>query len=190
MKLLTLPVLMLAAAPAFADWSLASGSDVAFISTKNTDVTEVHHFRTLTGSVTDSGDATVSIQLASVDTGIPIRNERLLNMLFESAKFPVVSISAHVPEPTMTAVKAGKTTSLTLPVSVDFHGIKRTMDAGVLVMPAADGSVIVSTTEPLLLKAEDFGVAGGVDALRAVANLDRISATVPVTFTLVYNLQK
>lgn len=190
MKLITLPVLMFAAAPALADWSLSSGSDVAFMSTKNTDVTEVHHFRTLTGSVSDSGDASVEIQLASVDTGIPIRNERLLSMLFETEKFPVATISAHVPENVMAAVRKGQTTSLTLPVSVDFHGVKRMLEANVLVMPAADGSVIVSTTEPLLLKAEDFGVTAGVDALRAIANLERISATVPVTFTLVYDARR
>lgn len=187
MKKLLATGLLICSPLSLANWTLTDESDVTFLSTKNTNITEVHHFRSLTGKVTDKGKATVSIDLSSADTGIPIRDERLLKMLFEVTEFPKAEISAVIPEHILNAALAGKTSSVSLPVQLNFHGVTKTLETEVLVMPAMDKTVAVVSTRPVLLKAEDFGVAAGVEALRNVAGLKEISATVPVSFNLLFS---
>ena len=82
MKLLTSTLLILAAPLSFAEWTLSPDSSVKFLSTKNTNITEVHEFTQVSGSVSDQGSAKIAIDLSSVETGIEIRNERMQSMLF------------------------------------------------------------------------------------------------------------
>ena len=69
-----------------ADWVLDSeNSHLSFVSIKNGVVAEVHRFDTLRGGVNDNGTAALKIGLASVETNIPIRNDRIKSMLFDVA---------------------------------------------------------------------------------------------------------
>ena len=73
-------------APAFADWTVApEQSSLHFMSTKNAQVTEVHAFEALSGSVSDNGKLMIEVPLSSVDTNIPIRNTRMQEKLFNVA---------------------------------------------------------------------------------------------------------
>jgi len=55
--------------PALAAWDLdAERSTVQFLSVKNASVAEVHHFTEVSGGIDDDGQATVTIDLASVET--------------------------------------------------------------------------------------------------------------------------
>ena len=59
-------------APAFADWTVApEQSSLHFMSTKNAQVTEVHAFEELSGSVSDSGQLMIEVPLRSVLLGAP-----------------------------------------------------------------------------------------------------------------------
>ena len=73
MKLLTSTLLILAAPLSFAEWTLSPDSSVKFLSTKNTNITEVHEFTQVSGSVSDQGSAKIAIDLSSVETGIEIQ---------------------------------------------------------------------------------------------------------------------
>ena len=46
---------------------------------------------------------------------------------------------------------------------------------------------MVATTAPVVIKAEDFNLVEGVNALRDVAGLPSITLAVPVTATLFFN---
>ena len=71
--------------PALADWTLDNErSIVNFISIKNASIGEVHRFRSLAGSVSDDGAVRLVIDLDSVETLIPIRNQRMRELLFET----------------------------------------------------------------------------------------------------------
>ena len=60
---------------ALGDWKLAPGeSDIAFATIKNSAVVESHTFERFSGEVTLSGAANIRVDLASVETRIPIRN--------------------------------------------------------------------------------------------------------------------
>lgn len=168
--------------PAFAGMSLDNKlSSLHFVSIKKNTVAEVHHFKNISGSINDKGTANVVIELSSVETAIPVRNERLRSMLFETGKFPKATIS----------VSLGKTHKFTEPalVSVDamlsLHGIEKPIKIDVVVVPF-NKSLVVSSAKPVVIQAEDFGLGGGIEALRNVAKLDSIASAVPVSFFLVF----
>ena len=90
-------VLFLFSTPAFSDWSLINEeSRINFISIKASDIAEIHTFKDLSGSVKNSGEAQVIINLASLETLIPIRNERMANLLFETKIYPTASFKLEV----------------------------------------------------------------------------------------------
>ncbi|MEC9254312.1 MAG: YceI family protein [Pseudomonadota bacterium] len=186
MKLLTSTLLILAAPLSYAEWTLSPDSSVKFLSTKNTNITEVHEFTQVSGSVSDKGTAESASDLTSVDTGIGIRNERMQSMLFNVSDYATATVSADLPETMMLALKNGETATSLLPLTLELHGEKKDIEADVLATAAADGHVIVTTQSPVLVNAGEFKLAKGVEALREVAGLDRISTTVPVTFTLLF----
>ena len=82
----------LAATPVLADWEVANGSQIQFVSIKNNAIGEVSHFETLSGTVTEAGEVEVRVALDSVETNIGIRNERMKKLLFEVG---TVSRSRH-----------------------------------------------------------------------------------------------
>ncbi len=186
MKLLTSTLLILAAPLSYAEWTLSPDSSVKFLSTKNTNITEVHEFTQVSGSVSDKGNAEIAIDLTSVETGIGIRNERMQSMLFNVSDYATATVSADLPETMMLALKNGETATSLLPLTLELHGEKKDIEADVLATAAADGHVIVTTQSPVLVNAGEFKLAKRVKALREVAGLDRISTTVPVTFTLLF----
>ena len=79
--------------PALADHALVGEkSDIRFISVKNAAVAEVHHFKSLSGGIED-GAVSVTIPLVDVETMIPIRNERMQKMLFETELYPKATLT-------------------------------------------------------------------------------------------------
>ena len=171
--------------PAQADWQLTGDSSLHFLSTKNTDITEVHEFSDISGHITDSGDARFTIDLSSVETGIPIRNERMQTLLFETMKFGEATVSANIPSPLIESVKSGGMIETELEMTLSLHGQSSPVNATLLISSTAEGQILVSTTAPVLVSAADFGLDTGIEALRQVAGLTSISGTVPVVFNLV-----
>ena len=171
--------------PAQADWQLTGDSSLHFLSTKNTDITEVHEFSDISGHITDSGDARFTIDLSSVETGIPIRNERMQTLLFETMKFGEATVSANIPSPLIESVKSGGMIETELEMTLSLHGQSSPVNATLLISSTPEGQILVSTTAPVLVSAADFGLDTGIEALRQVAGLTSISGTVPVVFNLV-----
>ena len=181
---LFLYLLAIASCGVHADWRLSSDdSSVNFISTKKTNISEVHHFKALSGSI-EGSEARVSIDLTSVETNIPIRNERMKQLLFETKTFLSASISAEIDTLKLLNMKCGDSKQMSLMLRLSFHGISRQVESEVQVVKLTNGGVQVSSQYPIIIKAEDFGLTKGVDALREIANLPVISSAVPVTFNL------
>ncbi|UTA48712.1 YceI family protein [Simiduia sp. 21SJ11W-1] len=171
---------------AWADWALdAKASSVQFVSVKNAAVTEVHHFTQLTGAMNDAGEATLNIDLASVETGIAIRNERMQKMLFNTAKFASAQVAAKVDLKAL-ALKPGEFLDIDQPLTLTLHGTSKTLSARCRVTALAGGGYSVVSLAPVLVQAADFGLAAGVQALQAVAKLSSIATQVPVQVALVY----
>jgi len=177
-------LLIAASTVAQADWTLDAGaSRLSFISTKNAGKAEVHYFREISGAVTDNGDARVEVPLDSVETAIPIRNERMREFLFETADFPSLTVTASV-DPALLGTAGAQ--SGAVPVTVSLHGQAASYEAAVIVARAKDGSLTVATSEPIVVNAADFELGAGIAKLQELAGLDSISTAVPVSARLVF----
>ena len=187
-----LKILIISLAPllsinaAMAHWSLDNEtSQLSFVSVKADNVAEVHTFDVLSGTIDDEGSVAITIELASVNTLIPIRNERMQAMLFETNLFPQATITATVDLAALTGMEPGTTVVRQLPFQLVLHGVTQALTADVLITRLASGAV-VSTMKPLIVTADSFGLVAGVEKLREVAGLTRISNAVPVSFTVVF----
>ncbi len=177
----------LAACNASAQWVLNNAaSSVDFVSIKNTKVAELHSFENLQGSLEESGKARLTIALASVETQIPIRNERMQSMLFEVDKFPQASVSALVDFERISRMKAGQSFIHPATLKLSIHGDEQEVNADLRIVKLARNKLLVATVRPLIVNADDFSLSKGVEALREIAALSSISTAVPVTVSLVF----
>jgi polyisoprenoid-binding protein YceI len=172
---------------AFADWTLSpNGSNINFISVKNTTVAEIHQFKNISGSVTDSGDVKISIDLTSVDTAISVRDDRMKEMLFETGKFPVATLSSTVDFDALSGLSAGKTMPIEVEFDLDLHGNKQLLTANLQVTGLENGGLQVNSINPIVIDSAAFKLDGGVAALQQVAKLNSIATSVPVNVQLFF----
>lgn len=172
---------------ASAHWSLNNdASTLSFVTVKAEHVAEVHTFDMLSGEIADDGSVAITIELASVNTLIPIRNERMQAMLFETELFSEASISAAIDLDAMAAMDAGASETIQLNFSLSMRETSRSYTAEVMVT-RLEGGLVASTLKPVIVTAEEFDLLTGVEALREVAGLPSISRAVPVSFTVVFD---
>jgi len=175
------------ALPAQAAWQLdGESSRLTFVTTKVTNVAEVNRFRSLRGSVGDDGKVQLRVPLETVDSGIPLRDERLRKQLFAVEQFASADISAQLDIAPLLTLAAGAQMELRLPLTVTLHGQSQSYSSELLVTRLDDRRFQVVTLAPLLLNAEDFGLAAGIEALRQLAGLKTISLAVPVSAVLIF----
>ncbi len=184
-----LPALALALTSplALAGWSLdPAASSLSFVSIKNNAVAEVHHFTQISGEVSDSGQATLTINLDSVETGIPIRNERMRKMLFDTTKFAQASVGLQVDMKPLAKLKPGEDLLLQSPISVNLHGMRTELPCNLQVTRLSAHRYRVVTAAPVIVSAADFALSDGIEALREIAGLKAIGTGVPVTVSLTF----
>ncbi|WP_404342313.1 YceI family protein [Pseudoalteromonas mariniglutinosa] len=173
-----------------ADWRINNElSKVSFVSVKKNSIAEVHYFQQLSGKLTESGVFTVNIDLNSIETMIPIRNERMTQFLFETAQFPAATLTADLAK-TVPELTAGQHILNNVKVELDFHGNTKTLTIDVLAHVAQDGELTVSSLSPILINAADFAVTDGILKLQELAGLPSIATAVPVSFALTLNKDK
>ena len=187
-KAITAAALMTGAMTAQAAWELdGAASSFYYVTSKASAVSEVNSFTGLSGAISDAGAASLAINLASVDTGIDIRNERMRDIVFQVAQFMEATVSVPVDAAALTALAVGESMTGTYTATVSLHGINQEMAADLKVVKLADDSIQVSTVRPLIVGAAAFGLAEEVEQLRVIANLASINPNIVVNFTLVYN---
>ena len=168
-----------------ADWRLNSDSShLSFVSIKNGMFAEVHRFESLTGGVNEEGDAAVRIGLASVETNIPIRNERLKSMLFEIATFPLATVNTKLNMSDFISLPPGASRLALVSLNINLHGIDGKIPASVKVTRSSESVWHVVSIQPLILDASNYKLAVGIESLRTIAGLNDITTVVPVTFSL------
>ncbi|WP_439135932.1 YceI family protein [Pseudomaricurvus sp.] len=171
-----------------ADWSLNNEqSELNFISVKKSAIAEIHTFESVSGTLSDSGEVNLSIDLSSVDTNIEIRDQRLLKVLSDAGAFPTAELSGTVDTSAAKALKAGETLTQELSLTLSLHGQSHTVPASVKVTALTGGKLQVSTLQPVILNATDFQLVEGVNELKKLAGLPSISLAVPVTAELVFD---
>jgi outer membrane protein OmpA-like peptidoglycan-associated protein len=169
------------------DWLLNAGASHFFMQTaKANAIIETHQFTGLEGSISKNGDASVKIDLTSVESGIDVRNVRMRFLLFEVYKFPNAEITARLDMSKLQELL--RTTRITYPLklTVALHGITKEIETPVYVTRTSDKSVAVSTAKPIIVAADMFGLAAGVAKLSEAVNGTPIVTAASFTFDLVF----
>ena len=180
-------VLLLFSSPAFSDWNLVTEeSKLNFISIKASNIAEIHSFKKISGSVKENGEAQLTINLASLETLIPIRNERMGKLLFETKIYPSAFFKLEVDLEKILLTEVGKSSEVEYRGMFGLKNKQFPLLVKLKVTRLNDQSFSVSSSEPLLLNADRLGLSNGIESLRAVAGLPSISKAVSVTFSLMF----
>ena len=178
--------LLIVSATASAQWTLSNeASTLSFVTVKADHVAEVHTFDELSGAIGEDGSVSIEIALASVNTLVPIRNERMQSMLFETDLFPRATITSQINSDRLANITLGSSEEMGLDFTLELHNQSHTYNATVLVSRQEAG-LLATTLKPIVVNAESFDLVAGVEALRGVAGLPSISRAVPVSFTVVF----
>ena len=184
-NLLLLVICLTTSVHVLAGWVIdPEGSYVGFASVKNDLIAENHSFTQITGTIEDSGDANIVIALASVETLIPIRNERMQAILFEVAQYPDVTVTANLDLDAFTSLGLGESKTDTILLGINLHGTDLSENVLVKVTRSSDNSYEVTSLGPIVIHASQFALSDGLESLRKVAGLQSIDLMVPVTFDL------
>jgi len=179
--------LSLSTAPALAGWSLdPARSHLAFVSVKAKDIGEVHSFTEMAGTIGDDGQVQVSLMLDSVETLIPVRNERMREFLFQTTDYKDATLTAKVDPAIIAGMKPGDIADVTAEGILSLHGRQQPMIINMQAAKVGDDKVMVASTKPLIVDAAKFGMGEGVEKLREIAGLESISNAVPVTFVMTF----
>ncbi|TRX55219.1 YceI family protein [Thalassomonas sp. M1454] len=187
MRTIFILVAMLISFPSLSAWKLDNDNSlVSFISVKKSDIAEVHHFNDISGSIFADGNAKVEINLASVDTGIVIRNERMQSLLFQTDLFPKAEFSVALGSTYVDELKVGVSKEMMLMGQLSLHGETKSMQIPTYVTKVNDKKLLIVSIKPAIVNANDFSLTEGITKLQEIAKLPSISKAVPVSFVLTF----
>ncbi len=187
MRLILGAIALTSAFASQADWTLdPAQSQLRFVSVKNAVVAEVHKFTQLTGNWADDGKVTVNIPVATLDTMIPIRNERMLEHLFKANTFPNISAAAMIAPQLTSDLMVGGSMQYSTDLRLTLLDQTQTLPVQLTLTKLSADKIQASTTAPVLVNSSAFKLDGGVRQLQQIAKLNDISLLVPVTFNVVF----
>ncbi|QHQ35469.1 YceI family protein [Algicella marina] len=167
-------------------WVLdAETSKVAYGSIKKDRIGEVNHFGTLAGTVDDTGLVRVEIDLASVETYVDIRNERMREHVFGAT--PVAVLTSQIDLEALEAMAPGDTAIVDVDGMLAFVSAEVEIYTEAFVARLADGKALVTTDGMIMLGTEELAIDGAIDTLMGLADLPGITRVAPVTFRLVFD---
>ena len=161
-------------------------SNVYMQTVKSNAIFETHRFNSVEGDIDKDDNATVRIDLASINSGIDVRDVRMRFMLFETFKFPRATITAKLDRAKLQGVLESTRIEYPLRLSLDLHGTLNTFATQVWVTRLDASTVSVSTIEPIVVPAEKVGLTGNIARLMEVINGTQIAAGASITFDLVF----
>ncbi len=168
-------------------WTLdPAGSRLSYVSIKAGEIAEANRFDTLAGSVAADGTATLEIELASVNTGVDLRNERMREIFFGVAEYPKATVTAKLDPAAFAGLAVSQSLTRPLTATVTIKGAAAEVATNVMVTRVAEDRVLVVPIAPVIISTDMFGLTDELGELRALAQLPSITPAVPVTFTLVF----
>lgn len=169
------------------DWQLDGlQSQLEFSTTKNKTIDETHHFKTISGQLEDDGVVRVVVDLNSVDTNIAKRDERMRKYLFETDKYPTMTITTKINTKAYKKLEVGTQREHTIPTTIDLHGVKLDQNVLVNITRKSESEFLIESSVPVVVSASEFGFEHGVEKLKTLAGLNSIKPDVAVSFKLVF----
>jgi outer membrane protein OmpA-like peptidoglycan-associated protein/polyisoprenoid-binding protein YceI len=169
------------------NWILDPSRSHVYLQTEKLQgVIEKHQFTAVEGNISRDGDATVRIDLNSIDTGIDLRNVRMRFLLFETYKFPYAEITAKLDKSKLQELAARSRISYPLSVRVNMHGITKDFQTSVSVARTSPTMMEVATINPIVVTGENFDFTKGLGKLADAVGGIRIVPESPISFDLVF----
>lgn len=167
-------------------WLLDSdASSLQFQSIKNGSTIETSSFASLAGAISPDGSATIKVALDSVDTKVDLRNVRMRFLFFETFQFPEASVSTRIDPALISDLAELRRKTITLPFTLDLHGVTKTLDAQLSLTLIGDDLVAVSTAEPINLAVADFNLDEGLLKLEEAAGVTIVPSS-SVSFDFIF----
>lgn len=168
-------------------WALdGDASRLSYVSVKADEIAETNAFKALSGSVSEKGEAVLEIDLATVSTGVDIRDERMREVLFEVASNPTATVTAALDARSFASLKVGDNTVEVVEGTLSVKGVDIDVEAEVDVTRTGPDRVTVVTTKPVIVSVDALELTGGLAQLQELASLPSITPVVPVTFSLTF----
>jgi polyisoprenoid-binding protein YceI/cytochrome c553 len=172
-----------------ARWVLdATNSTFHFVTVKKntagTETPENMTFTSLQGTVSSTGQAVLTLPLASISSGVDLRNTRLKEILFESQYLPSIHFSTQLDLSAIEAMAAGSTATQTVSGNLTMHGVVKTVTFDALIVKNSSSVVSFSPKKPIIILSTDFDLNGGIEDLRSLMGLTTIGERVPVYFKM------
>lgn len=175
------------AAIAEPNWALDPvSSTLTYQSVKKNTIVETNKIRNIGGTLSPEGDARVTFDLNSVDTGVDLRNVRMRFLFFETFKYPTAELTAKVDPAAFADLAAKRRMTARLPFRLSLHGVDKDLEANVVVTMITDRMVSVASESPVAVHVEDFGLLPNVEKLEQAANVTNIVPTASVSFDFVF----
>jgi polyisoprenoid-binding protein YceI len=169
------------------DWKLdGAASELSYVTIKADEIAETNTFEGLSGGVTADGAANISIDLASVSTGVDIRDERMRDVFFVVADNPEASITAQIDPASFEGLAIGESVDTPLEGTIALKGAEVGFQADISVTRVSDNRVLAVSDKPVIVSAGQFGLTDGLAELQSLAELPSITPVVPVTFSLTF----
>ncbi|MEC7308075.1 YceI family protein [Vibrio crassostreae] len=157
-------------------------SSVGFATIKGQFIVEPATINSISGMLDSNGQFNLSINLKGIETGIPIRNTRLNEIFFESARHSPAKVAGKVDLPLL---KEGSH-KIDVPAEITLFGKTKLIKFPVVILNT-DDTVMVSSSAPVVIAASDFGIpSSNLTALAATVGGINISDRVPLTLNLTF----
>lgn len=164
----------------------AAASSLSYVSVKAGEIAEANSFSGLSGSVTPEGAASLEIDLSTIETKVDIRNERMRDIFFEVADYPTASVTAQIDPAAFDTLAVGASTTQPLEATLSVKGVEAPVATQVSVTRTAEDSVLVISTEPVIVYADALELTEGLATLQELAGLPSITPAVPVSFSIAF----
>lgn len=167
-------------------WTMdPTASVLRFQSTKNETTVESSTFATYTGTIDNSGLATIRVLMDSVNTNIDLRNVRMRFLLFETFQYPEAVVTMQIDPALIADLAEVRRKAITAPYTIELHGVRAEREAEITVTLLNDDQVAVSSAAPIVLVMSDFTLDVGVTKLEEAAKVDVLPLT-SVTFDFIF----
>ncbi len=167
-------------------WTLRSDSStLSFQSVKNETKVETSDFAKFSGSIDETGEAKVVVEVDSVNTKVDLRNVRMRFLFFETYQFPQAVVTLKLDPAQLSDLADVRRKTLTLPFSLTLHGVTNELSAQVAVVLITPDLVAVSSVSPISVAVADFNLSDGLQKLEDAAKVTLIPSGA-VTFDLLF----
>lgn len=161
-------------------------SHVYMQSVKKNLIFETHKFTVVEGRIDEDGKVSIMIELASLETGIDVRNVRMRFLFFETFKFPTAKVTATLDKAALQDLLIKNRVAITLRFTLNLHGVEKEIEAPVVVTRIIDNAVSVATVKPIIIRAADFELTAGIARLAEAAGGFLIAPAASISFDLIF----